>query len=312
MKEWYCVVQGQRYGPVAESVLRDWIRQGRVQAHDSVWSQGMAGWVPAGSAMPDMFPGWAGVGYARPMPGLVPLPPPGGTGGQVPNGELTSRALSLLAGNWGLPIGFCVLSSLIGMAIGLIPYISGIVQLILQGPLQLGVAVFFITFARKGPCALAMLFVGFKNFGCALAANLLMALFVLGWMLLFSSIGIVVFIVAAVAESPELAVLGGVLTLPGVVAGVIAGLSYSQTLYLIADDNRLGPLQAIRRSKELMRGSKAKLFCLGLIFFCWGLLCLLTCGIGFLWLGPYMGVSYGCFYDDLQPPRQPEQMMTPA
>jgi len=293
-------------------VLRDWIRQGRVRAHDSVWSEGMAGWVPAGSAMPDMFPGWAGVGNAYPMPGLVPVPPPGGTGGLTPNGELTSQAASLLAGNWGLPMGFCLLSFLIGMAMGLIPYIGGIVQLILQGPLQLGVVVFFIAFARKGPCTLAMLFVGFKNFGCALAAHLLMALFVFGWMLLFSSIGIAILIAAAVAERAELAVLGGVLILPGVVAGVIAALSYSQTFYLIADDNQLGPLEAIRRSKDLMRGSKAKLFCLGLRFFCWGLLSMLTCGIGFLWLAPYMGVSYGCFYDDLQPPRQPEQTTTAA
>jgi len=46
-------------------------------------------------------------------------------------------------------------------------------------------------------------------------------------------------------------------------------------------------------------GHRWKLFCLGLRFIGWILLCLLTFGIGLLWLWPYMGVSYARFYDDV-------------
>jgi len=51
-------------------------------------------------------------------------------------------------------------------------------------------------------------------------------------------------------------------------------------------------LDAITKSKEMMRGNKWKLFCLGFRLFGWGLLCILTFGIGFLWLYPYMMVSF--------------------
>lgn len=47
-------------------------------------------------------------------------------------------------------------------------------------------------------------------------------------------------------------------------------------------------------------GNKWKLFCLGFRFFGWALLCILTLGIGFLWLFPYMIVSFAQFYDDLK------------
>ena len=40
--------------------------------------------------------------------------------------------------------------------------------------------------------------------------------------------------------------------------------------------------------------------CLWWRFFGWMLLCILTCGIGFLWLMPYMTTSYARFYDDVR------------
>ena len=34
-------------------------------------------------------------------------------------------------------------------------------------------------------------------------------------------------------------------------------------------------------------------------FIGWGLLSVLTLGIGFLWLSPYMNAAYAAFYDDV-------------
>lgn len=47
MSQWHCIVQGQQYGPVDDSTVRDWIRSGRVQPSDNVWTEGMAQWLPA-------------------------------------------------------------------------------------------------------------------------------------------------------------------------------------------------------------------------------------------------------------------------
>ncbi len=85
-----------------------------------------------------------------------------------------------------------------------------------------------------------------------------------------------------------------------IIPGIIATLSYSMTYFIIADNNSITALEAITKSKEMMRGNKWKFFCLGLRFLGWSLLCVVTLGIGFLWLTPYMSVSSAQFYDDLK------------
>jgi uncharacterized membrane protein len=85
-----------------------------------------------------------------------------------------------------------------------------------------------------------------------------------------------------------------------IVPGIIAALSYSMTYFIIAENDSIGSLEAITKSKEMMRGNKWKLFCLCCRFLGWILLCILTIGIGFLWLYPYMMVSFAKFYDDIK------------
>ena len=42
------------------------------------------------------------------------------------------------------------------------------------------------------------------------------------------------------------------------------------------------------------------LFYLGLRFFGWMILCIITLGIGLIWIYPYMMTAYACFYEDLK------------
>jgi uncharacterized membrane protein len=62
----------------------------------------------------------------------------------------------------------------------------------------------------------------------------------------------------------------------------------------------IGALEAITKSKEMMRGNKAKYFFLGCRFIGWAIVCILTLGIGFLWFYPYIMVSLAKFYEDLK------------
>ena len=63
-------------------------------------------------------------------------------------------------------------------------------------------------------------------------------------------------------------------------------------------------MEVLRESKEMMHGNKMDLFLLHLSFIGWALLCVLTLGIGNLWLVPYMNASYASFYRFLSPLRQ--------
>jgi uncharacterized membrane protein len=63
--------------------------------------------------------------------------------------------------------------------------------------------------------------------------------------------------------------------------------------------------QCMNESKRMMKGNKGRLFCLHFSFFCWMLLGLLCCGIGILWVYPYMEMSKAHFYQELKNKLEP-------
>lgn len=89
-------------------------------------------------------------------------------------------------------------------------------------------------------------------------------------------------------------------TLLLIIPGIIAAYSYSLVYYILVDEPNLKPLEALRKSKKMMYGNKAKLFYLGLRFIGWALLCVLTLGIGFIWLAPYIQATRAKFYEDVK------------
>ena len=198
------------------------------------------------------------------------------------NKILMSEAREALKGKWGLAIGtFVVYLIIFGAISGITGFIiplkvgnfnfgGNLITIIIAGPFALGMAIFSLSLSRKQDAKLEMIFEGFKTFGTALGAYLLVAIFTILWALLL------------------------------IVPGIIAAISYGQTFYIIADDKSIGIMEAINKSKKMMYGYKWKYFCLGLRFFGWSLLCILSLGIGFLWLIPYIQVSMAKFYDDVK------------
>jgi uncharacterized membrane protein len=337
--DWYYVVDGQQVGPVSEQDLKALVDAGTVTGETLVWHEGMENWVPqntvaaeiaatpathmpagdgpiappaggkstlslreepaataaqpAGAGQAGAQAG-AGTGTCRECGRQFPLDQmieyegaticaeckpaffqrlqegAGGTGGATPNAELMSRARAALSGSWGLAIGFLVVYQLLTIASQFIPFVGNIAPLLITGPLMTGSALFFITLVRGGEAAMGMLFHGFTRFGTTFLAYLLMTVYVLLWSLLL------------------------------IVPGIIAAYAYSMTFYVLADDESCGANEAIRRSKEMMQGNKWKFFCLNFRFVGWALLCLLTLGIGFLWLAPYMAASFAEFYEDVK------------
>lgn len=186
------------------------------------------------------------------------------------NSELRTMARDQLNGNWGTAILICFIFSVLTGIIGSIPYIGWIGSLVLSGPLTFGLAKFFICRVRLWPSNVETLFDGFKLFESTFLLYLLMRLFTFLWSLLL------------------------------IIPGIIAHYSYSLSLYILNDNPNLSAMDALRQSKEMMRGYKEKLFLLHLSFIGWGLLCIPTLGIGFLWLVPYIQMSTANFYEDIR------------
>ena len=85
-----------------------------------------------------------------------------------------------------------------------------------------------------------------------------------------------------------------------VVPGIIMAFAYAMTPYILEEHPEIGAWEASRVSQKMMRGHKFRLFKLYFSFIGWALLCVLTLGVGFLWLAPYMQMSQAAFYSDLK------------
>lgn len=183
---------------------------------------------------------------------------------------LMRMARESLKEKWGLAIGTFLIYSLITGAAGSIGASGSIISLLIGGPFMLGAATFSLSISRGKEARLEQIFQGFNYFTTAFVAYLLMVVFVILWMLLL------------------------------IIPGIIAALSYSMTFYILSDEPTLKAQDALKKSKAMMEGYKLKLFYLCLRFFLLALLCILTLGIGFLWLIPFIHITMAKFYDDIK------------
>ena len=120
--------------------------------------------------------------------------------------------------------------------------LSAIYTLLVTGAMDLGLTLFFLAMFRRQIVSIGDVFLGFERFGKALGLFLFQALFIFLWSLLF------------------------------LVPGIIAAIRYSQAFFILADDPTKGIRQCMDESKRMMRGNKAKYFCLSLSFIGWAIL----------------------------------------
>lgn len=222
--------------------------------------------------------------------------------------EIRRQARAHLQGNWGLSIGVSVVACLLGgllTGMSFIPEISywkqldflqngdisrlfsesweivegfriefqngilGLASFLIGGVLQLGYARFLLRHHDGKPTEFNDLFSQFDRFGTGFAQHFLRSLYTLLWSLLL------------------------------IIPGIIAALSYAMTPFILEEHPDLTASEAIRRSKELMRGHKTDLFILELTFIGWSLLCILTLNLGHIALNPYKNAAYAVFYREI-------------
>jgi uncharacterized membrane protein len=186
------------------------------------------------------------------------------------NKELMQQAREDLKGKWGVAIGTSLLYIIMVGVFQAIPRIGPIITLFISGPLAYGLAQFSLHIARNEEARIEQLLEGFQNYTRNFITYLLVIVFTLLWFLCL------------------------------IIPGIIASISYSMTFYILTDDESLTPMKAIDKSKTMMNGHKLKFFYLILWFLLLSLLCILTLGIGFLFLIPFMSVTIAKFYENIK------------
>lgn len=128
-------------------------------------------------------------------------------------------------------------------------FLSDVYTLLVTGAFALGISIFFLAAFRRQIIRVSDIFLGFERFGKALGLMLFQTLFIVLWGLLL------------------------------VVPGIIAAIRYSQAFFILADDPSKGIRQCMDESKMMMKGNKAKYFCLSISFIGWVLLTVLPMSI---------------------------------
>lgn len=99
-----------------------------------------------------------------------------------------------------------------------------------------------------------------------------------------------------------LVILGiGAITLG--IGAIIFGLAYAMVPFVIHDNPDIAAVDALRTSRQIMKGHKGKLFVLYLSFIGWFLLGMITLGIAFFWIQPYIYATLAAFYEDIREPQ---------
>lgn len=81
-----------------------------------------------------------------------------------------------------------------------------------------------------------------------------------------------------------------------VIPGIIKSISYSMSLLIAIEYPEISGREALKLSMKITDGYKWDIFLLGLSFIGWIILCVLTLGIGFLWLSSYIDTAYCILY----------------
>ena len=184
-------------------------------------------------------------------------------------------AWSQRKGNWKPAVLFTLVYIIITSVAQIIGSKSDLfnilISLLVLVPLGYGFNVAFLDFKRTGaPLKIEEMFDGFKDYGRVLTTKVLEAIYIVLWSLLLF------------------------------IPGIIKSISYSQTSFILKDYPELKNNEAIELSMAMMKGHKFDYFCLMLSFIGWILLGILTLGIGFLWISPYICTASAQFYEHVK------------
>lgn len=239
------------------------------------------------------------------------------------NGEIRSTARAKLAGKWGRAVlAFVIVTVISGIAGGVVSFfgeaepgrvppalvvIVNVLVVLIELPLQYGFQTFFLKLVRDQNPSIERLFDGFQIFWKAVAVQLVRNLLPLLWALVFFLPGLgLMWLLMYLSPSFLISYLQNPVAYWTILLGVTAAIAvvvsfrYALAVYILHDNPDSRTMQVIRLSSKMMRGRRWKLFMLYLSFIGWAILCLLTLGIGYLFLVPYIEASVAVFYEDLK------------
>ncbi|MCM1540228.1 MAG: DUF975 family protein [Blautia sp.] len=186
-------------------------------------------------------------------------------------------------------------------AITVVFELINVAAVIILGIMQVGITLFFLNIACGQSYAASNLFYGFKN-DSGKALTLSAAVGLCNVVCLYPS----QYCLSAYLDSrdTQMLSLAFILMIVGFCVYVPISLGLSQVFYLMLDYPDRTAKETLALTFQVMKGNKRRLFYLQLSFIPMMILCICSFGIGFLWLNPYMQMTYTCFFLDIMNPAE--------
>lgn len=150
--------------------------------------------------------------------------------------------------------------------------LAGLLSGLWSGLMNVSYKGYSLSMARGENPRTGKLFCAFPRFGSVLLTRLLVGVFTFLWELLFMVVGLPLLAITIVTQSLGVTTAVMVIFMIFVIVGTVwVTLRYAMTDYILLDQGLSGR-EAIRASKEMMRGNKGRLWVLEFSFIGWWLL----------------------------------------
>lgn len=228
--------------------------------------------------------------------------------------QLKKMARAALAGKWKIAAMLTLLNTFLTMGLTLcsapfengtstmsiaIGWIITVIVSLISGLFSAGASYFYLNICRGNEY-------GYKNLFYAFKADpdrfLIVTLFT-SLPVLLSSLASMLIPVPGDAATDMAWVMytlaATACTYIGVILSMILSLFFALSEYLLLDYPKMGAMDALRLSSQLMRGNKGRYFYICLSFIGWSILSICTLGIASLWVEPYQNMTITYFYADI-------------
>lgn len=234
--------------------------------------------------------------------------------------EIRAEARRKLEGKWGKAVSLTLAYSFIFFVIGFIEGLFSesaqrvlqLITFVIEVPLVFGLIISLIKlYNNEDVKAFDVFTLGFNNFGKSWSITfkiflkmlvpviLLIVSYFLITFGLVSTVSASLYSYSAASGFSAILIVGLILLIVSAIWTAVKSYYYQLSYIIAVEKPELSANDVVLRSKELMTGKRGKLFLLQLSFIGWSILSVLTFGIGFLWLIPYINFAVIVFYKSL-------------
>lgn len=180
--------------------------------------------------------------------------------------EAKLLAKQQIRGNLGILLAITIVLMIIPVLLGRVSVIGRVLEFLVSPIVTMSITLVYLKVTAGVKPEISDTLLGLPYFVKALVLTILVGIFTFLWSLLF------------------------------LIPGIIKGLSYSQACNILAENPDMTPMEALNESKRIMNGHKMDLFILGLSFFGWALVGVITLGLAYIYIAPYMQATTMNFY----------------